>query len=161
MRMLVPAAVLIALTLTACGGSDDSGEGSAEPSTTPETEISAPATSAAATPTPAPSESAEAPEAALEASYRTYIKAFLTGDGAAAYELLSERCKAEMPLSEFAEVTETAADLYGLVDYTIESVEVDGKRGTLDATYPVEALNQGGGSVWVLEGDEWRSDKCN
>lgn len=120
----------------------------------------APSTESAASPDPSPSAVAD-PKADLERAYRTYVKAFLTGDGATAYGLLSKRCQAKDKLSEFAAASEAAADLYGDVDYTINSVTVTGDTGTLDATYAVSALNQGGGSEWVLEDGEWRSDKCD
>ncbi|MFJ9313805.1 nuclear transport factor 2 family protein [Pimelobacter simplex] len=107
--------------------------------------------------------SASDPKAALEAAYRTYIDAFLSGDGTTPYNLLSKRCQAATPLSEFAESVEAAAELYGPLDYTITSVTVSGNEGRVRAEFPVKAL-QGGdprGSRWVLEGGEWRSDKCD
>lgn len=84
----------------------------------------------------------------------------MTGDGATAYKLLSARCRAKQPLSGFAAISEQAADVYGEVDYEIDSVKINGDRGVLDATYAVDALNQSGGSLWVFEDGEWRSDKC-
>lgn len=107
-----------------------------------------------------PASSGASAEDELEEAYRAYIKAFLTGDGATAYQLLSQRCQESEPLSEFAAITESAAELYGEVDYTIDSITVDGDEGQVDATYAVEALNSGGGSVWVYEDGGWRSDKC-
>lgn len=150
--MRAAGALVLILAVTACGGAEDAPE--AAPSDTPSSVAEPTATEEAATEPPAQ-------EAELEASYRTYVKAFLTGDGATAYALLSKRCRDLQPLSEFAAISESAAEVYGEVDYTIESVTVDGDRGTLDATYAVEALNQGGGSEWVLEGGEWRTDKCD
>ena len=145
----------MALTLTLSGCSDDDGDGESKQGGTPTNE-----TTAATGKEPSAAAESQSPEKALEAAYRRYIKAFLTGDGATVYELLSQRCRDATPLSEVAELSETAADLYGLVDYEIKSVKVSGKRGTLDAEYPVEALNQGGGTEWILEGGKWRSDKC-
>lgn len=150
MKLWITAAALL-LALTACGGgsSDDADEAAPTPTKT------------SSGPSESPTAEQESPEAALEEAYRAYIAAFLTGDGAAAYGLLSERCQDKEPLSSFAEASEAAAELYGKVDYTIESVTVNGDEGTVDATYAVEALNSGGGSLWVLEDGEWRSDKCD
>lgn len=151
------AGLTLTVALVGCsddGGSDaESGETSSPSSSAPVVQPSDTESSSAASPTATPRE-------ALEAAYRTYIEAFLTGDGATAYALLSERCRGLNPLSEFAEAAESAAELYGLVEYEIKSVKVNGKRGVLDAEYPVAALNQGGGSEWILEDGEWRSDKC-
>ena len=99
-------------------------------------------------------------KAALEKAYRAYIAAFLDGDGETAYALLSQRCQAKETLAEFTDIAQSAATIYGQVDYTIDSVTVDGDHGTVDATYAVDALNSSGGSTWLLEDGEWRSDKC-
>ena len=130
------------LALVACGGGNEGSAGQEPPA-------------ASATQATEPS-----PEDDLERAFRAYTQAFLTGDAATAYALLSERCRAETPLSGFAEASEMAAELYGEVDYTIETVEVSGDRGTVDATSAVEALNSKGGSAWVLEDGEWHTDKC-
>ena len=99
-------------------------------------------------------------KAALEKAYRDYIAAFLDGDGETAYALLSQRCQDKETLAEFTDIAQSAATIYGQVDYTIDSVTVNGDHGTVDATYAVEALNSSGGSTWLLEDGEWRSDKC-
>lgn len=139
------------LALTACGGGSDDGDAKAPATSAPTETSSAPAV-----------EQEDGPEAALEESFRTYVDAFFTGDGATAYELLSERCQASQPLSDVAALAESAAELYGEVDYTIDSVTVNGNEGQVDATYAVEALNSGGGgSTWVLEDGTWRTDKCD
>ena len=84
----------------------------------------------------------------------------LSGDAATAYDLMSRRCKDKESLAEFAPIAKSAAELYGQVDYTIDSVTVDGDHGTVDATYAVDALNSPGGSTWLLEDGGWHSDKC-
>jgi hypothetical protein len=151
MRALHIAAGL-ALTAALAGCSDDSDD---KPKAETKTASEAPATSEE------PTASEGSPEQEVEAAYHAYVEAFLTGDGATAYALLSERCQSLFKLSEFAEISEQAAELYGLVDYEIKSVTVDGDRAVVDAEYPVEALNQGGGTGWVLESGEWRDDKCD
>lgn len=146
----------LALAVALVGCSDDGG-GEADGAATEST----PSASSEATES-APEAEEPAPEDQLEAAYHAYIGAFLTGDGATAYALLSERCKEETPLSDFASGSESAAELYGPVEYEIKSVTVDGDEGRVSAKFPVAAL-QGGdpeGSLWLLEGGEWHSDKC-
>lgn len=99
-------------------------------------------------------------EASLEAAYRAYIAAFLDGDAATAYGLMSQRCQDKETLADFAPIAKSAAELYGQVDYTIDDVTVNGDHGTVDATYAVDALNSAGGSTWLYEDGEWHSDKC-
>lgn len=139
------------LALVACGGGSD--DTSAASTNTPNT------TKASESPSEA-APSQIAPEDELEQAYRTYVKAFLTGDGATAYALLSERCRKSEPLSEFASLAESAADIYGEVNYKVNDVSVNGGEGRVDATYAVDALNNGGGSLWVLEDGAWHLDKC-
>lgn len=160
MRALnVVAGLALAAALVGC--SDDGTDKADEP-TTEATSSQAPPTSTASTDAGLTDSATDSvtPEKAVEAAYRTYVEAFLTGDGATAYGLLSKRCQSENKLSEFAAAAEAAAELYGLVDYKINSVKVDGDTAVLDAEYPVEALNHGGGSEWLLEDGQWRSDKC-
>lgn len=124
------------LALAACGGSDKPDE-----TTTSASTLAAPN-----------------PSADLEAAVRNYSSAFLTGDGAAAYALLSERCQDATPLSDFAAITEQAADTYGEVAIKSLKVKVDGDKGTATYTYPVATLNQSEQS-WVNE-DGWKWDAC-
>lgn len=152
--LLVTTLTLIALAATGCG--DDSGD--TEAKSTPSVPAKAP-TSEAATETPSAAP-AESPEQALETAYRVYIDAFLSGDGATTYSLMAKKCQDQQPLSEVAEMVETAADIYGKVDYTIDSIDINGDSGKVNATYPVEALNQGGGSEWTLENGAWRMSGC-
>lgn len=152
--LIAVAALLCAAAGTSCSSSD--GPRASTSTATASTPTSS--TSISATASTSPSEDQAA---AVEKAYRTYVQAFLTGDGATAYQLLSDRCREKEPLSQFAAISESAAEIYGKVDYTINSVHVDGDTATVDATYPVEALNQGGGSGWVLEDGQWHTDKCD
>ena len=155
MRTTTALAGLTVLAVLAAGCSDSDDDGSDTADATPTASETAATETAEAEPT-------TSPEAALEDAYRTYIAAFLSGDGATAYGLLSERCREKTALSEFAAGSEAAAELYGEVDYEIKSVTVDGNEGRVSAKFPVAAL-QGGdpeGTLWLLEDGEWRSDKC-
>lgn len=152
----VIAGLALATALTSCSSSD--GDKKAE-APAKEATSAVPASSEPPAEADALSAAAE-PEDELETAYRTYVDAFLTGDGATAYGLLSERCQGEMPLSEFAATVEAAGEAYGQMDYTIESIDIDGDKAKVNATYPVEALNQGGGSEWALQDGQWRMDRC-
>lgn len=128
------------LALTACGSSD-------KPDSAGTTGASDTATS-----------SAPDPSGDLEAAVRKYSSAFLTGDGSTAYALLSKRCQTEMPLSDFAAITEQAADTYGDVSIKSLNVVVDGDKGTATYTYPVVTLNQTE-QPWVNQ-EGWKWDAC-
>lgn len=148
------------LLVSSCsGGSDDTTHRGPNPasSTSPRTETQ---TTEPSIESPADA-SSNAAEVELEEAYSTYIAAFLTGDAATAYALLSERCRNATPLSEFAGASEAAADLYGEVEFEINRVEVNAGKGLVDATFAVEALNSDeGGTPWLLEDGDWHSDHC-
>lgn len=99
-------------------------------------------------------------ERELATAYRTFVDAFLSGDGATAYDLLSERCQGVYSPEEYADGSADAAEDIGLVDYVIVSVRVDGGRGEVDGEFPVAELNHKGGTAFVLEDGEWRADRC-
>ena len=145
----------LALTVALVGCSSDDSKKADEPKTP----------AASSTPSNTPSETsgdtaASDPKADLEKAYRTYVDAYLTGDGATAYAAMSKKCQDAQPLSEFAASAEAAGELYGDIDYTIDSIVIDGDRGKVNATYPVDNLNQGGGSEWTIENGKWKMDRC-
>lgn len=137
---LVIAAAL--LTLSAC-----STEGSGDRPDTPTTAVKA---------TAAPHRD---PADAVERAVRAYSKAFLGGDGATAYALLSKRCRAMVPLSEFAGFTEQAKQTYGDVDLKSMKTRVKGAAAWATYTYPVPAINQTN-EKWVNESGRWHNDDC-
>jgi hypothetical protein len=96
----------------------------------------------------------------LAQAYRTFAESFLTGDGATAYGVLSERCRGLFSAEEYADASDAAAEEIGLVDYVIVSVSIDGASGEVDAEFAAAELNHEGGTAFVLEGDEWRADRC-
>jgi hypothetical protein len=148
MRLRGTASALLLLTLlSGCGGSD--GPATSEPAATAAT---------TATPTTAPTVAA-APEDDLKTAITDYSTAYLTGDGATAYGLLSQRCQAVLPLSEFAGLTEQARDLYGDVKIESLNVEVDGNQATATYTYAVPSINQTD-EPWLIEGTRWKNDDC-
>lgn len=96
--------------------------------------------------------------AELKEAVMAYSAAYLTGDGAAAYALLSKHCQGTIALSDFAALTEQAKSVYGSVEIESLKVQVDGHSGTATYTYPVSALDQTNES-WVDEGG-WRNNGC-
>lgn len=146
--MRIVALILAGLALAACGGGSD-----ADP-------VSKPAASTAVattTPPPAPVATAD-PAVELEEAVRAYSSAFLDGDGAGAYELLSERCRDRTPLSEFASITEQAKTAYGPQDVTSIDVTVNGEQAQATYGYADASLNQDK-EPWVNEAG-WRNDDC-
>jgi PBP1b-binding outer membrane lipoprotein LpoB len=142
-------ALLLLILLSGCSSGDK--PAASEPAATVAT---------TAAPTPMPTSTATArPEDDLKAAITDYSTAYLTGDGAAAYGLLSQRCQTVLPLSEFASLTEQARDLYGDVKIESVDVEVDGKQATATYTYAVPAINQTD-EPWLIEGTRWKNDDC-
>lgn len=142
MRLLVGAVALSALLLSGCGGKSDD-----------KTSVPTPAAVQATTPAPPSTEDN------LTVAITSYSKAYLTGDGATAYALLSKKCQNAMPLSEFAGLTEQAKSLYGNVRIKTVKVEVDGDHATATYSYPVPAINQTN-EPWVLEDGTWHNGEC-
>lgn len=148
--------------MAALAGCSDDGDGAADSSNSASNTPSSSSTTSAGSTASASTSASSSPEDAVETAYRAYTKAFLTGDGATAYAMLSERCRGLYSEADFAAAAESAADLYGLVDYEVRDVKIDADgRATVDAEFPVEALNQGGGSEWIQESGSWRTDKCD
>lgn len=98
-------------------------------------------------------------EADLKKAVTEYTHAFLTGDGATAYAMLSAKCRAATPLSEFAAITEQARDTYGDVKIDSLKVTVDGRKARATYTFPVPAINQTE-ELWVAEAGSWKNDDC-
>lgn len=143
MRFKLVAIAVMALVLVGCGGSSEEPD---EPSKAGSQKT------ASSTPTAAPDDD-------LKAAVNAYSKAFLTGDGAAAYALLSERCRSLTPLSDFAAITEQAKETYGPVKIDSLDVDVSGDSATATYTYAVPAINQTD-EKWVLESGSWHNDDC-
>ena len=132
--------VLAGLLLSGCGGGSD------QPADKP-----AP-TSKAPTTTPAPGD-------ALEESVRAYSAAFLRGDGAAAYELLSKRCRNRTRLSEFEALAEQAQARYGPEEIATLKVKVNGDQAQATYTYAQSQILDQDNERWVNEAG-WRNDDC-
>lgn len=96
----------------------------------------------------------------LQTAVTAYSDAFLTGDGATAYALLSERCKDRLPEPRFTAEVQQAGQLYGSA-LPLESyhAEVSGDLARVTYTYSVSAINQDR-EPWVRESGQWREDDC-
>ena len=141
MRPLLPIALLLTAVLaTAC--SDDGGE------------TSEPSADASAT------ELTGTGEAALRKVVEAYSDAFLTGDGATAHALLSERCQEILPEEGFIPVVEEAGELYGsALEFTSYEAGIHGTQALVSYTYGLSKLDVDQ-EPWVVEGDQWRQDDC-
>jgi hypothetical protein len=154
---------LVALAALAGCSSDD------EPETTPTPSSTAAGSSSAPAPAPATdsvtvSEAPTSEEEVLKQRVQTYTTAMFAGDGAAAYELLSPKCRKEVPLSELAATAEQINTTYGEVDFTIDSVRIEGDQADVDGTTGVPALDEPDPNAeefnWVRESGEWFNDPC-
>jgi hypothetical protein len=139
-------AAIVLLALAACsGGGGNASSGSAGTTSAGSAATSTPAT----TSTPA-----------LEPAVRAYVSAFLGGDGSTAFGLLSDRCQRQVGATTFALVSAQAHQQFGSA--TIVSYRDDVTGSTATATYNMSdpALNRNGPQPWVLEGGQWKMDRC-
>ncbi len=95
----------------------------------------------------------------LEPAVRAYTAAFLGGDDAAAYALLTARCQGEITAVAFERIVDEAHAEYGTARITSYTDRVDGASAT--ATYELSdsSLNQTA-ERWVLEDGAWHNDDC-
>lgn len=148
--MLVAGACLL---MTGCGGADDS-------ATAENTATSAPVSPVAAPKEAASKETAPAADDDLKAAVQAYSDAFLTGDGKAAYGLLSKRCRDRTPSEQFTGLVEAAGQTYGsALPFKTYSASVSGDLARVTYTYSIKAINQDS-EPWVREGGHWHEDDC-
>lgn len=143
-RLLIVGSLVVAVSASACAGDD------ADPSSEPTT-----------APTTAQGPSADE-ELDVEFAVFRYTGAFLSGDGATAHALLSERCQERLSVPEMEEIAGAAANRYeGVSNYDDITVDTfDGQSARV--TYRFEGapeLDQER-EPWVLEGGDWRNDEC-
>ncbi len=102
----------------------------------------------------------EASQPALETAVRAYSDAYLSGQGSAAYGLLSQRCQQRFSQADITGLTQAAKAQYGV--QPIQNLTVDTLAGTLARvtyTYSTGAINQQS-EPWVFEGGAWHQDDC-
>jgi hypothetical protein len=125
---------------------------------------SAPAESSSPDGTSSPQASAATDEAGtkdeLRFAVKAYSDAFLTGDAATAYGLLSERCRKRTSLSEFTGIVTAAEQMYGsALPLATYSAKVSDDLARVTYTYSIKAINQEA-EPWTREGGNWHQDDC-
>lgn len=158
MRYKIIAAVLLTGALLAgCGDSSSSRSSTKNKSTTSKSNKSGTSTKKPTTKAKPVKNSQEDLRNAVQA----YSDAYLTGDAPTAYELLSERCRKRMSLTEFTELVTAAKQTYGsaLPFQTYSAAAVGGELARVTYTYSVPAINQEK-EPWTREAGGWHQDDC-
>jgi len=141
-RQIAAHRVLIAVALlgllASCGGSE---------------KPSAPSPSASAAP------NGSADDDSLRDAVQAYSDAFLTGE-AAAFDMLSKRCRDRVGKAEFLGILDTAKSTYGSA-IPIKSFDADiqGTLARVTYTYDLKAINQDA-EPWTRESGKWKQDDC-
>jgi hypothetical protein len=149
LSVAIPA--VTALGLTACGGNS---EPNSAPNTAPMPSTATATVTATVTPKPSP-KPATGPRSAVYA----YSKAYLSGQGGTAYDLLSTRCKERMTRQAFISLTKMAKAQYGPHAITSYTEKVNDDLARVTYAYTDESLNQTG-EPWVEEAGKWKQDDC-
>jgi hypothetical protein len=98
--------------------------------------------------------------AGLEAAVRAYSAAYLGGDGAKAYDLLSARCQERHDRDEMDSLTAAAKNRYGQQPVKTLTVDQLG-AGLARVTYTFSSAELAQTSEpWVFERSGWREDDC-
>lgn len=139
-RKLATIAAIAVLALTGCAGL-------AEPTptaTVTETQTAEPTASE---------------EDALNQAVADYTEAFFT-DAEAAWNRLSEECKAQLSLAEFEPMIAQAREQYpDGAEIEASTVVIDGDKATATYSLSVSELSQENQS-WVKEGGQWKYNGC-
>ena len=143
---LTLAAAAVVLALAGCGtASTPTAAGTSKPAT------SAPA----AEPT-----TVSAEPTALRVAVQAYSAAYLSGNGKAAYALLSKRCRKTDTFEGFSALVDQAKNLYGNpLPMTSFKAHVSGGMARVTYTYTITAINQTD-QPWTLEAGGWHNDNC-
>ncbi len=141
----------VALSLTACAGSDEAETALPDNTTASETDEAEADADASSDP---------AGEEALREAVQGYSDAFLNAEPVEAYEYFSMRCAEQTSLSYFTGIVTAAKELYGaslpIKDY---DAEVAGDLARVTYTYDVPALSQTR-EPWSREDGAWKLDDC-
>ncbi len=98
-------------------------------------------------------------EAKIHEAAQTYSDAFLSGDSAAAFDLLSTRCQDELRM-DFGTLVLEAETKYGDgLPITSFEAEVSGDSAQATYTFSKSKLNRDD-EPWVFENDRWKQDDC-
>jgi hypothetical protein len=96
---------------------------------------------------------------AVEDAVRSYSSAYLRGDGQAAYDMLSTRCRKIISLGQLKAASTGAAALYGQAQLISVTPVVDGDHATVTYRFSQPAIDQEN-QPWVREAGRWHYDKC-
>jgi hypothetical protein len=100
------------------------------------------------------------PQTALKDAVQAYSDAYLSGNGDAAYTLLSRRCQDRWSKSDFSDLVEQAGQQYGSpLHVTSFNADIAGDLARVTYTFTVAAINQNA-EPWVRENGDWHEDDC-
>jgi hypothetical protein len=97
----------------------------------------------------------------LRAAVEAYSAAYLSGDGATAYAMLSMRCRSLHSKDEYISLTALAKQMYG--NQPVRTFGIDSRSGnTARVTYTfdnhdIDQTNE----PWVREVGFWKEDDCS
>jgi hypothetical protein len=112
------------------------------------------------TATPAPSPTTTALADPLRSAVEAYTRAYLGGDGATAFAMLSARCKLAIGSQQMNAAASDANSLYGVMPLTSFSVDSrTATHATVSYGLAVSKLDQTN-QPWVLENGSWKYDHC-
>lgn len=106
------------------------------------------------------SASAATQQVVLKRAVKEYSDAFLDGRGAAAYKMLSPRCKTKIDRDDFIAASDMAKDIYGgPMRFKSYRAVIDGRKAKATYTYEASALNQRN-EPWLKVSGRWRMNEC-
>lgn len=96
----------------------------------------------------------------LKRTVKTYSNKFLDGRGAAAYEMLTKRCKATIDRKQFISASNLAKELYGgPMAFESFSATIKGRTARATYTYAASSLDQRR-EPWRKVSGSWRMNEC-
>jgi len=148
-RILIGLGVLAAVAAGCSSSPSPSAESSSTTTASTTTTTAVSTTTTTASPT----------VASLEAAVRAYSAAFLGGDGAGAWALLSSRCQQKMAEIDYKATVAAAAVKYGSAALQSVTATVNGTQGSATYTYSDPTIDQHD-QPWTFESGGWRWDAC-
>lgn len=107
-----------------------------------------------------PQATAATPKFSLKHAVTAYSNAYLGGDGAKAYSLLSKRCEHFIDEATLESYADAAKSLYGKLRIkSFKAKIVNARSARVTYTYVVHRLDQKNQS-WVKQGGRWRYNDC-
>jgi hypothetical protein len=97
----------------------------------------------------------------LENAVQAYSDAYLTGHAAAAYKILSPRCKAQLSRTVYWGIVSAAKARYGrALDFDTYTSTVHGDTATVTYTYSSAPEIDQTDQPWTYLNGAWRYDNC-